>query len=325
MILVGPTPLAGIGQVMIKYAKLLNSKYYVLGQDSIPSGEDVFIFALPVDHWFQSIPQIQSVSKSVHCMSICETETVHKDYGKLFKMFNKILVPSEFCKKIFKRQFPDTQYEIVRCYSHLNKIQKNINNNNIFKFPFDKYIFYHIGNITDPRKNIGQLIEAFYKCEFGDKALLVLKATCNQHVKIDNMPNVVIINGLIPEESLDQLHVNCDCYVSFSNSEGVGMGAVEAAIQDKPVIITEYGGAIEYIDTPYSVSCDLQEIPQDDFLFQKGMKWGKPNQNKLIEFMKDSFNKRLKTMNHNHTRDLMRGVLKQFDVNVISQKNNETS
>jgi glycosyltransferase involved in cell wall biosynthesis len=322
MILVGPTLLSGIGQVMIKYAKLLNSKYYVLGQDPIPSGEDVFIFALPVEHWFQAIPQIQAVSQSVYCMSICETETVHEDYGKLFKMFNnKILVPSDFCKKIFERQFPDTQYEIVRCYTELKKIKKN----NIFKFPTNKYIFYHIGNIMDPRKNIQQLIEAFYKCDFGDEAILVLKATCKQEVQVNNMPNVFIINGLIPEESLDQLHVNCDCYVSFSNSEGVGMGAVEAAIQDKPVIITEYGGAIEYIKTPYSVPCDLQEIPKDDFLFQKGMKWGKPDQNKLIEFMKDAYNKRLKIMNHNHTRDLMRGVLQQFKVNVIGQKNNKAS
>ena len=304
MILVGPTPLAGIGQVMIKYAKLLHSEYYVLGQDPIPSGEDVFVFALPVDHWFKAITQLQTVSKSVHCMSICETETVHADYGKLFKMFNKILVPSEFCKRIFERQFPGTCCELVRCYTELKKVEKNYN---IFNFPPNKYIFYHIGNIMDPRKNIPQLIEAFYKCNFGDDAILMLKATCNQHVKLNNMPNVFVMNGLIPEETLDQLHVNCNCYVSFSNSEGVGMGAVEAAIQDKPVIITEYGGAIEYIDTPYSVPCDLQEIPKDDFLFQKGMKWGNPDQNKLIEFMKDAFDKKLNYMNHSHTRTIVDG------------------
>ena len=60
----------------------------------------------------------------------------------------------------------------------------------------------------------------------------------------------------------------------------------------------------------------------DDFLFKKGMKWGKPDQNKLVEFMKDAFNKRLKTMDHNYTRAIMRGVLQQFSVNVIGQKNN---
>jgi glycosyltransferase involved in cell wall biosynthesis len=95
--------------------------------------------------------------------------------------------------------------------------------------------------------------------------------------------------------------------VSFSNSEGVGMGAVEAAMQDKPVIITEYGGAIEYVKTPYSIPCELQQIPSDDFLFKKGMLWGKPDENKLMEFMKDAFEKKLSYMDHSHTRETVDG------------------
>jgi hypothetical protein len=29
-------------------------------------------------------------------MTVCETETVHEDYGKLFELFDKIAVPSEY-------------------------------------------------------------------------------------------------------------------------------------------------------------------------------------------------------------------------------------
>ena len=193
----------------------------------------------------------------------------------------------------------------MRCYVPPKKILKI--QNSCFNLPSNKYIFYHIGNIIDPRKNIQQLLEAFSKCEFGNDALLVLKATRNQEVNVNGLPNVVVFNGLLPQEQLDQLHLECNCYVSFSNSEGVGMGAVEAAMQDKPVIITEYGGAIEYINTPYSIQCDLQEIPCDDFLFKKGMLWGKPSQEKLIEFMKDAFNKKLNRMDHNYTRKIVNG------------------
>lgn len=322
MILIGPTPLAGIGQVMIKYAEMFNSEYYVLGQDTIPQNEDAFIFALPIDPWFQAIPIIKKVSKKVICMTICETETVHEDYGKLFDMFDKIAVASEFCKKIFSRQFPNTEFYVVRCYTPPKNILKL---NNVFNLPSGKYIFYHIGNIMDQRKNIKQLIETYYRCDFGDKALLVLKATCNKPVEW-KLPNVVVLNGLLPDNILDQLHLDCDCYVSFSNSEGVGMGAVEAAMQDKPVIITEYGGAIEYIKTPYSIPCDLQEIPCDDFLFKKGMLWGKPDKNKLMEFMKDAFEKKLNFMDHTHTRRLIskESILKDFCVDVICEKNNQS-
>ena len=44
-------------------------------------------------------------------MTVCETETVHEDYGKLFDLFDRIAVASEFCKKVFSRQFP--RYRIL--------------------------------------------------------------------------------------------------------------------------------------------------------------------------------------------------------------------
>ena len=101
----------------------------------------------------------------------------------------------------------------------------------IFGIPTGKYIFYHIGNIVDQRKNFKSIIEAFIRLNLPN-SLLVVKATCIKEVSI-NIPNVIVINGLIPEQELDGLHTLCDCYVSFSSSEGIGMGAVEAALLDK--------------------------------------------------------------------------------------------
>jgi hypothetical protein len=56
---------------------------------------------------------------------------------------------------------------------------------------------------------------------------LIVKATCNQPVKI-TVPNVTVINELVSDEVMEEIHTKSDCYVSFSSSEGVGMGAVEA-------------------------------------------------------------------------------------------------
>ena len=196
-------------------------------------------------------------------MTICETETVHEDYGKLFDFFDEIAVSSEFCKKVFEKQFPETKFYLIHVY--IPPIPKKVLSIDFGIRP-DAYKFYHIGNIIDFRKNIKQLIEAFLRNNFPN-AQLILKATCKQPVTW-KVPNVVIINGLIPPEYLEQLHYQCDCYVSSSFSEGVGMGAIEAALNDKPVIITEYGGASEYIKTPYTVRCDRQKLPHDDFLFK---------------------------------------------------------
>lgn len=310
MIIIGPHLLTGMGQHAIKYIDLFpGTKYYEI-TDDIPNSENGLIFMLPIDHHLKRIPYIRSKVKNLACMTVCETETVHKDYGLLMKEFKKVAVPSEFCKRVLSRQFPDNEFYIIHAHIPIPKTKP--------------YVFYHIGNILDPRKNFKAILEAFVRLNNPNTRLLV-KATCNQSVQI-KLPNVEIINGLISDEEMDKIHDRADCYVSFSSSEGVGMGAVEAAMRDKAVIITNYGGAPEYIKTPYTIDCDLQELPNDDFLFQKGMVWGKPNPKQLFEFMKDACENNVRHMNHDHTKKLVgaTNVSQEFFLNIISTKNDDT-
>ena len=312
MLFIGPTLLSGIGQHCKKYMDIfppVGYTKYIEIHEEIPESDSAFIFALPVKYWLDRIPEIKRKIKHVTCMTVCETETVHKDYGKLFDLFDKIAVPSEYCKQIFKRQFPDKHFFVI--HAHIPD-----------KRP---YTFYHIGNVHDPRKNFNKILECFVRLNKPDTRLIV-KATCKYPVNI-NIPNVTVINNLISDEAMEDIHSKSDCYISFSSSEGVGMGAVEAAIRDKPVIITDYGGAKEYINTPYTIECDLQKIPRDDFLYEAGMQWGKPNVDQLMEFMNDAYNKKLRYMDHSKTQILTskENVLQEFVVNVIGHENDKSS
>jgi hypothetical protein len=104
------------------------------------------------------------------------------------------------------------------------------------------------------------------------------------------------------------------------------MGAVEAAIRNKPVIITGFGGAPEYIKTPYTITCEPQELEKDDFLFKKGMVWGNPNFDQLLAFMRHASETKLRYMYHAHTKQLVSGenVLHEFSLNIIGRKDDET-
>lgn len=310
MIFIGPTLLSGIGQHAIKYKNLFpESEYYLIGDKTIPTCEHAFMFALPISYVFDYIPFLKSKAKRVSCMTVCETESVHEDYGKLFDFFDTIFVPSEFCKRVFSKQFPSKIFKVV--HAHIPQNPR-------------PYVFYHIGNILDQRKNFKSILEAFLRVNLPNSKLIV-KATCKQEVKL-NIPNVKIINGLISEDEMDDIHRMCDCYVSFSSSEGVGMGAIEACIRDKPVIVTDYGGVSEYIKTPYLIECTPDPIMADDFLFKKGMIWGKPNIDELMNYMTDAYNKQLRYMNHEYTKKLVghENVLEEFIVNVIGTENDET-
>ena len=308
MLLIGPSLMSGIGQHLKKYGTLFPGSTYVQLSDDLPDAEEAFIFALPVPHWLERIPVLKKKYPRLTCMTVCETDTVHEDYGKLFSHFDRVAVPSTFCRDVFSRQFPDTTFYVIHAHVPIE----------------ERYTFYHIGNIADQRKNFWGVLEAFVRLN-EPKARLVIKATCNSPVEIHH-PNVKVINGLVSDEEMDDIHRMSDCYVSFSHSEGVGMGAVEAALRDKPVIITDYGGATEYIKTPYTIACTLRELEKDDFLFKKGMRWGNPDPNQLSEYMRDAFDKRLKYMDHSHTKQLTGkvNILKEFLINdVLRQKGDD--
>lgn len=310
MIIIGPTLKSGIGQHAKKYTNLFpDAEYYTIGSH-LPEMEYGLIFTIPTDVCIEYVKYAKTRIRKLACMTVCETETVHEDYGLLFKEFETIFVPSEFCKKVLSRQFPDTTFKVI--HAHIPVAKKR------------PYVFYHIGNIMDPRKNFKKIIEAFVRMNDPNTRLLV-KATCNQDVDIQ-LPRVEVINGLLSDEKMSEIHDMGDCYVSFSHSEGVGMGAVEAALRNKPVIIADYGGAPEYIKTPYTINCELQQLEKDDFLFKKGMYWGNPNFDQLLEFMKHARNNNVLHMDHSHTRQLVskENVLREFVDNIISDKNDDT-
>tara|TARA_R110000803_G_scaffold138755_1_gene205527 strand:+ start:2972 stop:3910 length:939 start_codon:yes stop_codon:yes gene_type:complete len=312
MIIIGPDLNTGIGNQAFKYTRLFlpDSEYHVFGSE-IPEHAHGLIYMLPIGGHLEYLKYVRTRVKNLACMTICETETVHEDYGMIMKEFKKVAVPSEFCKKVFSRQFPDNEFYVIHAHVPTPKEKP--------------YTFYHIGNILDPRKKFRDILQAFIRLNEPNSRLIV-KATCRQPIDIQ-LPRVEVINDLLSDEQMDELHNRADCYVSFSHSEGIGMGAVEAALRDKPVIITNYGGAPEYVKTPYMIDCELQELEKDDFLFKKGMLWGNPNFDQLLEFMRHAYDTRVRYMNHEHTKKLVgrENVLEEFILNVIGGENDKTN
>jgi glycosyltransferase involved in cell wall biosynthesis len=301
--LVSPTLLSGMGQHLFKYKHMFDKCEFIqLNEiDKIEPNSNVMIYALPIPEWLINIPILKKITKNVICLTVCETETIHPLYAELIDLFDTIAVPSIFCLEVFSKTFPTKKFKIIHAHVPLPKML--LSKENRFGIPPAKYIFYHIGNILDQRKNVPDILRAFQELNLPD-CILVMKATCLKDVK-GAIPNVYILNGLRPQKIIDHLHTLCDCYVSFSSSEGIGMGAVEAAMCDKPVIIPEFGGATDYIKTPFLIKCDRQAIPRDDFLFQKGMIWGKPRYDQLKQFMLKCYVDNIKTMDHSFTRDVV--------------------
>ena len=97
MIVVGPHAKTGIGQHAMKYVKLFlpDGMYYQLGQ-KLPETENGLIFVIPTPDQIEYIKYAKTRVKNLACMTVCETETVHEDYGLIMKEFKRVAVPSEF-------------------------------------------------------------------------------------------------------------------------------------------------------------------------------------------------------------------------------------
>jgi glycosyltransferase involved in cell wall biosynthesis len=303
-IFIGPRLLAGIGQVTNRYAELARTNGHEAeyvefgGKPSKKRYTNGFAFLLPTPEYVKIMDEYASICDEMIYMTICETEPVNEAYGTLAK-FGTLHVSSEFCKNIFSKQFPDVNWKVLHLFASAKpSVPRQIQG---------PYIFYTIGNILDPRKNIRGLIDAYLRCEFKDAAHLILKATCMAHVNW-RVPGVTIINGLLSDEELEAVHERSHCYVNCSHSEGVGMGAVEAALRSKPVIITDYGGLHEYVKTPWVVKCTVGPIGFNDFLFKAEHEWGHPSGADLQRHLQDCFDKKVNYWDHSHTRELMLGV-----------------
>lgn len=297
---IGPRLLAGIGQVTKRYADLLDGEYVEMGHS--PQKQRYargFAFMLPFENNVQLVDQYATICDHMMYMTICETEPVNEAYGMLTK-YNVMYVASDFCKRVFEKQFPSVDWRVLHLYAEAPM-------GYIPKMPTrSTYVFYTIGNISDPRKNINFLLNSFLELKLQDCRLL-LKATCNSDVKLE-IPGVTVINGLLSNEQMEKIHDAGDCYINCSHSEGVGMGAVEAALRSKPVIITDYGGLKEYVDTPWVVTCTKGPIGFDDFLFKKDHEWGHPSYDDLKKYMQSCYDQKVRTWNHQFTKNLMAGV-----------------
>jgi glycosyltransferase involved in cell wall biosynthesis len=293
---IGPTLLAGIGQVTKRYSEIVNGDYTeILAHPNGLTYDYGFAFLIPVPAFLDAADRHLAQCRKKIIMTVCETETVHPVYGELVRRYKTIYVPSSYCQTILKRQFPDGIWNILRHTALGSPLPPP---------KTERYTFYTIGNMLDPRKNIQMLLDSFRELNIPD-VRLVLKATCKEVYKC-NVPGVLVMNGLLTDEQLESVHSMCHCYVNCSFSEGVGMGAVEAAMRDKPVILTEYGGLKEYIpSSPFVISSGRTLVGNDDFLYTKDMVWGLPVKTDLVRYMRKCATEKIVSWDHSATRQLV--------------------
>ncbi len=201
-----------------------------------------------------------------------------------------------------------------------NDTNHDVVNDKHFK---DGYIFYSISQFTD-RKGITDLIKVF--CETytdEDNVILLLKTfrdgyseeeqnKCifyiSEAIKSCNNKKyapIIYIKDNLNFDEIKSLHNIGDCYISLPKAEGFGLGIYDAYNLHKRIIVTGFGGHVEYLGPNYIglvgyklTSFDKKLFPRFDF--DDTYKWANVNLNDASKLMINHSNNKLTNFSKKH-------------------------
>ncbi|MBL0110365.1 MAG: glycosyltransferase family 4 protein [Saprospiraceae bacterium] len=181
-----------------------------------------------------------------------------------------VFVPSQFNKECFERSGVTRPTYLLPHISEFMGLSAAQVPSEKIQSPFT---FYSIGMWTNRKNNLA-LIDAFSQTfQNGENVRLIIKTSKKDYTEpairlfkksgyvyhrnllstakikkaLKNDPRIKLITREWPSSQIADLHVAGDCYISLSKSEGWGLGPYEAAWFGKPVVITGFGGQLDFL------------------------------------------------------------------------------
>ena len=158
------------------------------------------------------------------------------------------------------------------------------------------------------RKRPDRAIEAFLQA-FGpqDDVALVVKTTAWPVAWPwrPDLPTVAHLARLVPEARRAQVHIDtgvwseaqvlgllerADCVLSLTASEGWGLPAFDAACLGTPVVITGFGGHLEWLGADHPGLLPHRMVPVDHpdlSHYEPGMRWGEADLDAAVDLLRD--------------------------------------
>jgi glycosyltransferase involved in cell wall biosynthesis len=238
-------------------------------------------------HWLDAEPGLRH-----YCYVAWEADVLPPDWAPALNRYQCVFVPSQFNRRVLVEGGVTSR---VECMPHIaRKVKPAPQISGWGSITDDEFVFYTIGAWTT-RKAMEETIRAYLDAFSGtDKVTLVVKTEAvNQIVYqsltaaqrqeapphhsmvwwalskiIADYPNpakIHLLAGRVEPAEIDRLHSRGNCFVSLAHSEGWGLGAFDAALFGNPVIITGWGGQLDYLGASYPLLIKYQLSRTSDF------------------------------------------------------------
>lgn len=216
--------------------------------------------------------------------TVWETDRLPDHWPDLLNAVDRVVVPTEWNREVFVASGVTVPVVVV---PHVVCDPVPGDGGVPLGLPSDLVVFYTIGR-WDQRKSPSAVIRAYLEAFTADDPVaLVVKTSPNAQyptsdrwgiesaIKGTTMLEVARIVREFPRPALVRvevedwepariagLHARGDCFVSLSHGEGWGLGAFDAVAYGNPVVMTGWGGQLEFLDrdATFLVDYDLEPI-----------------------------------------------------------------
>jgi glycosyltransferase involved in cell wall biosynthesis len=114
--------------------------------------------------------------------------------------------------------------------------------------------------------------------------------------RLDQVPPIVLVTGMIPRRQLPRLYAAADAFVLATRGEGWGRPLAEALACERPVIATAWGGQMDFLHEGNSFLIAVERLvpvsPAVDLEIFAGHRWAEPSRDHLRQLMRTVFTQR---------------------------------
>jgi glycosyltransferase involved in cell wall biosynthesis len=224
--------------------------------------------------------------------TVWETDIIPQHWKPLLNTVDGLMVPCQWNREVFQKCGVTTPIAVIPHTLDDEHPQSGSQRDQFShsRIKVSDFVFYSI-NAWTPRKALWDTLEAYLEAfSSSDPVVLVIKTTeedfskplfklpsrfvrqryaktrtaCDEIISRYPSPaRVALIDHDLAKLEIAGLHERGDCYVSLCRTEGWGMGAFDACHFGNPVIMTAYGGQLDFLPPSLAFLVNYKPVAVD--------------------------------------------------------------
>ena len=280
--------------------------------------DTVVVHSTPL--WHERL-EVEADGRTLIAFTTWEADRLPGSWIPILNRYDRVLVPSRFNARAFTESGVEPPVAVV---PHIARPISGVSRSGSGSAAEPGRFTFYVLSTWTTRKALPDLVQAFIRAfTASDPVRLVIHTSPDDLIHLRRVtdgkvaagsrpagtwftlarllaghrhaPEITLSTRKLTREEIDELHAAGDCFVSLSRGEGWGLGAFDAAGHGNPVIVTGWGGPLDYLPSGYPYFIDYELIPtiQDDadafWQPEFGHRWARASVEHAAELMRHAF------------------------------------